>query len=78
MIQRCWMLWNVNIGIAFSYSYTDLVTRLWRYFGFISFTALILRPVTSLGHQEGEEFSESGPHFLNYVQYLQTMSNTFF
>jgi len=26
----------------------------------------------------GEEFSESGPNFLNYVQYFQTMSNIFF
>jgi len=33
--------------------------------------ALSARPVTSLGHQRGEEFSESGPNFLNY------MSNTF-
>jgi len=25
------------------------------------------RPVTSLGHQAGEEFSERGPNFLSYV-----------
>jgi len=25
------------------------------------------RPVTSLRHQGGEEFSERGPNFLNYV-----------
>jgi len=37
-----------------------------------------LRPVTSLGHQEGDEFSESGPNFLNYVQYYLILSNTFF
>ena len=30
----------------------------------------IFRPVTSLGHQEGEEFSERGPNFLNYVQHI--------
>ena len=40
--KRCWCLWNVNIAIAFNYSYTDLITRLWRFFGFVSFTALIL------------------------------------
>jgi len=28
--------------------------------------------------RRGEEFSEKGPNFLNYVQYFQTMSNTFF
>jgi len=40
----------------------------------------VQRPVTSLGHQEGrsEEFSGRGPNFLNYVQYFQTISNTFF
>jgi len=36
------------------------------------------RPVTSLGHQEGKEFSERGPNFLNYVQNFKIMSNTFF
>jgi len=36
------------------------------------------RPIISLGHQGGEEFSESGAYFLNYVQYFQTMSNIFF
>jgi len=35
------------------------------------------RPVTSLGHLGGEEFSERGPTFSNYVQQFQTMSNTF-
>jgi len=40
---------------------------------------VLYRPVTSLGHQGGgEEFSESGPTFLNYVQYFQIMSNIFF
>ena len=38
----------------------------------------VTRPVTSLGHQGGEEFSERCPNFLNYVQYFQTMSKTFF
>jgi len=33
--KRCWWLRNVNIDIAFNYSYTDLITRLWRYFGFV-------------------------------------------
>jgi len=36
----------------------------------IMFWPLVTRkrvPVTSLGHQEGEEFSERGPNFLNYV-----------
>jgi len=28
------------------------------------------RPVTSFGHQVGEEFSERGPIFLNYVEYF--------
>jgi len=28
------------------------------------------RPVTSLGYQGGEEFSERGPNFLNYVQHI--------
>jgi len=28
-------LWNVNIGIAFNCSYTDLTTRLGRYLGFV-------------------------------------------
>jgi len=23
-LKRCWWLWNVNIDIAFNYSYTDL------------------------------------------------------
>ena len=32
---------------------------------------LATRPVTSLGHQGGEEFSERGPHFLNYAQYFK-------
>jgi len=36
------------------------------------------RPITSLGHQGGEEFSESGPNFSNYVQCFQIMSNIFF
>jgi len=36
------------------------------------------RRVTSLGHQGREEFSEVGPNFLNYVQWFQTMSNSFF
>jgi len=27
---------------------------------------------------QSEELSERGPNFLNYVQYFQTMSNTFF
>jgi len=31
-----------------------------------------------LGTPGGEEFSESGANFLNYVQYFQTMSNIFF
>ena len=26
--------------------------------------------VTNLGHQKGEEFSERGPNFLNYVQHI--------
>ena len=40
------------------------------------FTALILcsddlaRPVTSLRQQGGEEFSERGPNFVVYVQYI--------
>jgi len=38
---------------------------------------LLRRPVTSLGHQGGEEFSESGPIFLNYVQKFSTIPNTF-
>ena len=29
---------------------------------------IIDRPVTGLGHQEGEEFCERCPNFLNYVQ----------
>jgi len=29
---------------------------------------LVIRPVTSLGHQVGEEFCERCPNFLNYVQ----------
>ena len=38
-----------------------------------------MRHVTNLGHQGGGEgFSEVGPNFLNYVQYLWTMSKTFF
>jgi len=28
------------------------------------------RPVTSLGHYGGGEFSERGPNFLNYVQHI--------
>ena len=28
----------------------------------------MFRPVTSLEHQRGEEFSARGPNFLNYVQ----------
>jgi len=32
---RCWWLWNVNTGIAFNCSCTDLKTRLWRYFSFV-------------------------------------------
>jgi len=36
------------------------------------------RPATSLGTRSGEEFSERGPNFLNYVQYFQTMSDRFF
>jgi len=28
------------------------------------------RPVTSLTHQEGREFSERGSNFLNYVQHI--------
>jgi len=31
-----------------------------------------------LGPQRGEEFSESGQNFLNYVHYFQTTPNTFF
>jgi len=31
-----------------------------------------------LGTAGGAKFSERGPNFLNYVQYFQTMSNTFF
>ena len=34
-IKRCWWLWNVNIDISFNYSYTDLITRPWRYFDFV-------------------------------------------
>jgi len=38
----------------------------------------ILRHVTSLGHhRRGEEFSERGPNFSNYVRF-QIMSNTYF
>jgi len=33
--KRCWWLWNVYIGVTFNYSYIDLITRLWRYFGFV-------------------------------------------
>jgi len=29
-------------------------------------------------HQGGEEFSKRGTNFLNYVQYFQNTSNTFF
>jgi len=30
----------------------------------------IIRPVISLEHYGGEEFSEKGPNFLNYVQHI--------
>jgi len=35
-------------------------------------------PVTTLGQQEGRRVFREGPKFLNYVQYFQTVSNTFF
>jgi len=35
------------------------------------------RPVTSLGLQGGEEFSESGPNFLNYFQYFKNVQHIF-
>ena len=35
-------------------------------------------PVTSLGHQEKRRVFWEGPNLLNYVQYFQTGSNTFF
>ena len=35
------------------------------------------RTVTSLGHQGGEEFSERGPNFLNYVQHSFPGGRTF-
>jgi len=37
-----------------------------------------IRPVTSLGNQEGRRVSERGSTFLKSVQYFQTISNTFF
>jgi len=37
---------------------------------------LVIRPVTS-GHQEGEEFSERGADFLNYVQHIFQGVKTF-
>jgi len=33
--ENCWWLWNVNIGVVLIYSNTDLIPRLWRYFGFV-------------------------------------------
>ena len=36
------------------------------------------RPVTSLGHQVRRKVFWEGPKFLNYVQYYETISNTFF
>jgi len=42
------------------------------------FAHVPLWPVTSLEHQEGQRFFEMGPNILNYVQYFQTMSYTFF
>ena len=44
----------------------------------VSMTVFVARPITSLEQQVAEEFSERGQNFLNYVQYFQTMSNTFF
>jgi len=40
--------------------------------------SLPLRPVTSLGHQGWWRVFWEWPKFLNYVQYFQTTSNTFF
>jgi len=50
----------------------------WEYLGQSwSCECCLNRPVSSLGHQGGEEFSERGHNFLNYVQQHWTMSNKF-
>jgi len=61
-----WNSWYVN---SFHYTKNACYQYPWRLWRTDSKEEEpIPRPVTSLGHQEGREFSERGPNFLNYVQ----------
>jgi len=61
-LKRMW-----TIGFSFYESLTQWCT-----------TILFSGPQPAWDTRRDEEFSETGPNFLNYVQYFQTISNIFY